>query len=433
MTALVVMGVAQHGWEAGRLWNIPRADLAMVLGVMLLLTLCFGVIFLLSHLMWKQKERIEASTLVVDQAYQELRVSERSRSELLASVTHELKTPLVTVRGYIDLALRGELQSPVRAGLQVARRSALRLQRLIEELLIAADPKNLGAELVPGEVGLHELLGEEIANFSNQAASQNVTIIQVSDSKQDTIWADRERVGQVISNLINNALRYSPEGGVIEVGARPHSAADMLVWVSDQGKGIEPEKLKHLFEEHYVRGTEARSDRGMGLGLLICKKLVTAMGGRISVASQTGVGTTFSVTFPRKSTEKQAPAMQTVRQLRALVLDDESDVLSLMEYHLVTAGYEVALFQNGTAAYESAMREEFDLLFLDVNVPGITGVEVSRRLREAGRPGRILLFSALIRNDAERLLVEARADGFLPKPFDFDQISHVLDEARAST
>src|SRR5690606_14337336 len=113
---------------------------------------CFCVIWLLSHLMWKQKERIEASALVLEQAYQELRVLERSRSELLASVTHELKTPLVTVRGYIDLALRGELQSPIKAGLTVARRSALRLQRLIEELLIAADPQKVGADLVFSEV-----------------------------------------------------------------------------------------------------------------------------------------------------------------------------------------------------------------------------------------------------------------------------------------
>jgi signal transduction histidine kinase/CheY-like chemotaxis protein len=403
---------------------------AGTMGVVLFtLALGFLVIWLLAYFVWQQKTKAAGDREVLDQAYQELRSLERSRSEFLSAVTHELKTPLVTVRGYIDLALRASADGGLRKGLQVARRSTLRLQRLIDELLISADPKSMPTQLKLEDVGLNDLLIEEMANFNNQAAAKEVTLIHVGEGPSDIIWADRERVGQVVSNLISNALRFSPPGSVIEVGSRPLAPHDMLVWVSDQGAGIPPEKLTHLFEEHYVRATESEGRRGMGLGLLICKRLVTAMGGRISVESSLIEGTTFSVTFPKRAKEIGAETERKTH--RALVLDDETDVLALMEYHLTAAGYEAVLMQNGTAALEKAMQEDFDLLFLDVNVPGLTGVEVSRRLREAGRPGKILLFSALIRNDAERLIVESRADGFLPKPFDFDQIDMVLSAGRA--
>lgn len=404
---------------------------ATMAGTLVLLTMIFVVLWLLSDFVWQQRHKEKASRDVLDQAYQDLRVLEKSRSELLASVTHELKTPLVTVRGYVDLAIRAVGDSRVKDGLLIARRSALRLQRLIEELLMAADPNKTVAQLQFTAVDIHKLLEEEVANFSAQASANGVAIVQIGAKTQDTIWADPERVGQVVSNLLSNALRFAPQGSVIEVGARALNGAEVLVWVADQGPGITPEKLAHLFEEHYVRGTSGAGERGNGLGLTISKRLVMAMGGRLAVESSPEAGTTFSLTFPMRSREPVA-AGRADRAPRALVLDDEADVLSLMEYHLRAAGYETTALQNGTAAYERAMKEDYDLLFLDVNVPGLTGVEVSRRLREAGRPGRILLFSALIRDDAERLLAEAHADGFLPKPFDIEQITAVLEGRRSS-
>lgn len=407
--------------------GFPVGEAAMG-GVIVMLAMSFAMLWLLSDFVWHQRQREKGAHDVLDQAYQDLRTLEKSRSELLASVTHELKTPLVTVRGYLDLGIRKIIDPAIKGGLETARRSALRLQRLIEELLLAADPNKTVAQLQFGDVDIHGLLGEEVANFSAQAAAGGVALVQIGDKGSDTIWADRERVGQVVSNLLSNALRYAPQGTVVEVGARPLNQAEMLVWVSDQGPGIRPDKLAHLFEEHYVRGFTGGVERGTGLGLTISKRLVTAMGGRMSVESDADRGTTFSITFPVRGQESGAEAAPE-RRRRALVLDDEADVLSLMEYHLRAAGYEPTVLQNGTAAYERAMKEDYDLLFLDVNVPGLTGVEVSRRLREAGRPGRILLFSALIRDDAERLLAEARADGFLPKPFDIDQIAAALGGA----
>lgn len=408
----------------------PLGQAAMA-GTLVILAMMFAVLWLVSDFVSKQRIKEKAARDVLDQAYQDLRVLEKSRSELLASVTHELKTPLVTVRGYVDLAIRAVNDARVKDGLVIARRSALRLQRLIEELLMAADPNKTVAQLQFSAVDIHKLLEEEVANFSAQASANGVAIVQIGAKTKDTIWADHERVGQVVSNLLSNALRFAPQDSVIEVGARALNASEMLVWVADQGPGISPAKLAHLFEEHYVRGTSSVNERGTGLGLTISKRLVMAMGGRLAVESSPEAGTTFSLTFPVRS-QAAVAAEQPNRPRRALVLDDEADVLSLMEYHLRTAGYETTALQNGTAAYERAMKEDYDLLFLDVNVPGLTGVEVSRRLREAGRPGRILLFSALIRDDAERLLAEARADGFLPKPFDIEQITAVLEGRRGS-
>lgn len=429
LAGLMGIRILQTWLGIGVLATFPT-NVAAMGGTLFFISLCCGIVWLLAYLVWQQKNRTSVTNIVLEQAYHELRVLERSRGDFLASITHELKTPLVTVRGYIDLALRGNLDVSAQKGLGVAKRSALRLQRLIDELLISADPKKMVLQLNMEHVSIHDVLWEEIANFANQAASQRVTMVHIGEGDEATVWADRERTGQVVSNLIGNALRFSPADSVIEVGARNLSPTEILVWVSDRGPGIELEKIQHLFEEHYTRDLAAASTQGMGLGLIICKRLVTAMGGRISLESEPGAGSTFSVTFSTRNQEK-TPELPVARKRRAMVLDDESDVLSLIDYHLKAADFETALFRNGTAALERALQEDFDLFLLDVNVPGLTGVEVSRRLRAAGRGGRILLFSALIRNDAERLIGEAKADGFLPKPFDFEQIAEVLNTTRA--
>ncbi len=265
------------------------------------------------------------------------------------------------------------------------------------------------------------IVEEELAGLTGFADARSVALVQIGEKSSDKVWADRERMGQVISNLISNAIKHSPRGGVVEVGVETHSHVDRVIWVRDRGEGIPPEQMQHLFEENYMRNGDSAGPKGLGLGLVICKRLVMAMGGRIWVESRVGEGTTFSVTFPARAPGLREKPDENAR-LRALILDDEPDVLALAEFHLSAAGYDTFLYHNGMAAYDAAMQEEFDLLLLDVNVPGLTGVEVSRRLREAGRPGRILLFSALIRDDAERLIFEARADGFLPKPFDVDEI-----------
>ncbi len=399
---------------------------AAMMGVGWVLVVGFLVVWMLTYSVWQQKLRGMQAQAELDRAYQDLRALERSRSEFLSSITHDLKTPLVTIHGYLDLALRQQIAPGLAQGLRVAKRNATRLQHLIEDLLLAADPQSARTRLRFEQVSLAEVIEEERASFHNLAGSKQLQIVMRTEGAP-VAWADRQRVGQILGNLLDNAIRFSPERATVEIGAAPDGPGETRMWIQDAGPGIPPEHIKHLFETHYIRAQDERAKPGMGMGLVICQRLATAMGGRISVESRPGQGTRFDIVFPTREPGRVETAPADRR--RALVLDDESDVLELVAYHLRTAGFDPVLIQNGTAALERAMQEDFELILLDVNVPGLTGVEVSRRQREARRQGKILLFSALIRHDAERLLLEARADGFLPKPFGFEQIAQVLSEA----
>ncbi len=429
---LIVRSLQYHlgATEQAGLLPLDSGIVAMA-GLLSVMTGVLGGVWILTHFLRRMRSRSEQAERELDRAYRDLRALERTRTDFLSSVTHDLKTPLITIRGYLDLSLRsGELRPGIEQGLRVARRNTNRLQRLIEELLTAADPQSANVRLQIEPVDVHEVIQEEVASFENQASSRGVAIVHCRD-EEVRVLADPLRLGQVLTNLIDNALRYSPEGGIVEVGARSYTSDSVSVWVGDQGPGIPDEIIQRLFETHYLRAAGDRALRGSGLGLTICQRFVTAMGGRISVESNAGAGTRFQIVLPTPAEDVRSHE-EKPRRRRALVLDDESDVLELVQVHLHAAGYDPVLLQNGTAAYEMAMQEDFDILLLDVNVPGLTGVEVSRRLRDAGRPGRILLFSALIRDDAERLLDEARADGFLPKPFNVDQIERVLKSTESA-
>jgi signal transduction histidine kinase len=392
-------------------------------GVGWLFVVMFASLWVPAALLWRQKERNHEARTSLAAANLQLRDAERARNELLSAVTHELRTPLVAILGYVDLMQRNA--AVTEKGLPVVKRSAVRLQRLIEELINAAEPPDMAARVRLAPVVMAELIAEETAAFQAQAASLGVDISvgQVSDC---VVSADRLRLGQVLSNLIDNALRHSPAGSAVVVSGSCEGGMSLLT-VADRGRGMSAAQMQHIFEPFYTRAAADGEKSGMGLGLSICFRLVAAMNGTIQVESAPGKGTVFSVRLPLAEVRgAPPPAARTVA--RALVLDDEVDVLHLMQATLSELGFAVDVAQNGVLALDMAMRTAYDLVLLDLNVPGLTGVEVARRLRAAERPGRIMLFSALIDRDAGKIVAEAHADGFVPKPFNFDALERLVGD-----
>lgn len=383
-------------------------------GVGLLYVIAFFATLFLVSLVWRQKARNREAQRDLELANARLRAAERARAEFLSTVTHELRTPLVTIHGYVDILMRREGED--REALQVVKRSAGRLQRLIEDLLHAADPAHLAAHLRLEPLDPAELAREEIAGLAAQAARRRV-VFELAAAPGCRIRADRLRFGQILSNLFENAVKHSPEGGVVRVTVLGGDWVTLTV--DDEGPGIPAGQSAYVFEWFYRGGQTA----GLGIGLAICRQLATAMGGTIAAGEGPGGGARFTLRFPAVAA---APAAVASHAKRALVLDDEPDVLTLMRATLSQYGYEVETVQNGTLALERGLAADYDLFLLDINVPGLTGVEVSRRLRAADRPGRVLLFSALIHADADRIVAEAQAHGFLPKPFNLDSLERIL-------
>lgn len=224
--------------------------------------------------------------------------AERMRTALVANVSHELRSPLTAIKGYTDSLLSGGPwdDATEQEFLGIIAASADKLAVLVDNLLDAAKME-AGVLRLDREPVRVERIAEQVAT-QRRALAPNHPVRVKADTDLPLADADPVRVEQVISNLVDNAIKYSPEGGPITIAI---SGGEMItVRVSDRGIGIAPEHIGHLFERFYrVDGTLTRTTKGAGLGLYICKSLIEAHGGRIWVDSEPGVGSTFSFTLPR--------------------------------------------------------------------------------------------------------------------------------------
>ncbi len=235
----------------------------------------------------------------------ELRQSERLRRELTANVSHELRTPLTSIKGFVETLLDGALrdEQTLRRFLTIINSEANRLVKLVDDLLDLSrlESKRAPLELQPVDVGV--LVTDTVDKLRPLAQSGG---LHLKEQVLPHVWvtADRDRLEQVLTNLIDNAVKYTPSGGRIDVCVRA-SGDDVEVAVSDTGLGIPLEDVPRVFERFYradrsrARGPAAERGAGTGLGLAIAKHIVEAHGGHISVHSHMKEGTTFTVTLPK--------------------------------------------------------------------------------------------------------------------------------------
>jgi two-component system sensor histidine kinase BaeS len=228
--------------------------------------------------------------------------SQRREREFLASVSHELRTPITAIRGYAeaieDGAVKGEAGRAEAVG--VIRSEADRLEHMVRDVMDLARVGSAEFHLDVAAVDLTQTLREAITAHQNEASDARVAL--VSDLPEHlAIESDPHRIRQVVSNLVQNALRVTSSGGTIRVSARAEASA-AVVEVSDTGPGIEPDDLPHVFERSYLwRASKGVRPIGTGLGLAIVRELVTALGGRVTVDSVIGQGTAFRIVLPARA------------------------------------------------------------------------------------------------------------------------------------
>jgi two-component system phosphate regulon sensor histidine kinase PhoR len=230
----------------------------------------------------------------------ELRRLERVRSEFVANVSHELRTPLTCIKGYLETLLDGALddQAHARKFLEVAGTHAERLDRLIDDLLELSNIESGRVTLAPMRLVLGDVVGGVVAMFERQAAQQGLTLEGLVPVGQ-TVRADRDRLVQILVNLVDNAVKFTTEGGSVSIEARPGPAGRVEIRVRDTGVGIPSTDLPRITERFYrVDKTRSREVGGTGLGLAIVKHLVQAHGGELRIESALGHGTTVSFTVP---------------------------------------------------------------------------------------------------------------------------------------
>jgi two-component system sensor histidine kinase BaeS len=234
----------------------------------------------------------------------------RRERDFLMSVGHDLRTPLTTLRGYAEALDAGEVDT---ADLEriggVLRRQTDRLSRLVEDLTLLARLEAREFTLRPEMVDLAAHVAGLIEGHVGRAEGMRVSLL-AETTDVGMVEIDPDRVGQIVGNLIDNALRYTPEGGTVRAGLRSEGS-DAVLTVTDTGPGIDPEDLSHVFERLYVaqRYRPVRVE-GSGLGLSIVSELVDAMGGAIEVESALGHGTTVLVKLPNRSRTSAGPELE---------------------------------------------------------------------------------------------------------------------------
>jgi signal transduction histidine kinase len=258
-----------------------------------------GAIFDVSD---RKRAEAEREGLLADLAEHNERLLEldRLKDEFIALVSHELRTPLTSIRGYTELLLdgeAGELRDDQRQFLGVVERNAHRLLHLVGDLLFLAQVEAGKLVLDVGAVDLGAVAAETVEAARPQAEAKGI-ILTLATGPVPLVAGDRARIGQLMDNLVSNAIKFTPEGGRVDIRVRALSKR-ALVKVRDSGIGIPANERQHLFQRFYRTSTATeQAIQGTGLGLAISKAIVEAHDGRITLTSEEDVGTTFRVELP---------------------------------------------------------------------------------------------------------------------------------------
>jgi signal transduction histidine kinase/CheY-like chemotaxis protein len=360
----------------------------------------------------------ERAAVAVENArlYRALQREVTAREDLLAIVSHDLRTPMqsiVMAASLLDSQVPDD--SPLKRHIKGLRRPAELITRLLGDLLDLARFDSGSLELDRGEVDVGDLISDGVDLCSNAAEQRGVQLACVRPQDLPKVFCDRVRVSQILGNLIGNALKFTAKGGSVTLTAE-REGEGVRVFVSDTGAGIPPGDINHLFDRYWQAKSQRAGVGGIGLGLSIVKALVEAHGGEVSVASTLGRGSTFSFTLPASHAAHQSVPDP---HPSVLVVDDDADIRMAVAQVLEDAGYHALTAGNGLEALALLRNEPTlrpSLVLLDIMMPGMDGREfrAEQRRDPALRDIPVIVLSA--DRDAAGIAKQLEVDGFLPKP-----------------
>ncbi|NNC77241.1 MAG: response regulator [Woeseiaceae bacterium] len=326
-----------------------------------------------------------------------------NKGRFIAMMSHEFRTPLASIINYSDLASEQDAdKNDIQKSIEAISRSARHLTSLVEAVLDDAQLDAGQLELQECNFSLFELLDDLGAMMAPLAAEKGLSFaMQVDRDVPEFVRADEVRLRQILINLLGNAVKYTIEGGVRLTVNRNQER--LIITVADTGPGISAEDQEKVFQA-FERGGR-KSDDGAGLGLTITLRLAKLMGGEISLDSGPGEGCTVSLHVPvievvegqEAATEVlRAPAEETAatKSISILICDDDEDMIALVEHYLHRSGYGLVTSNDSSEAVSKALKFNPDLVLMDCNVPGISGVDAARLLRRQGYRNPIVALTA---------------------------------------
>jgi PAS domain S-box-containing protein len=370
----------------------------------------------------------------------EAEAANRAKDELLSTVSHELRTPLTAMLGWVRLLRDGRLSGDrARRAVEVIERSGQSQAKLIDDLLDLGRIVTGRLRVDMRRVALPGVVGSALETLRAMADQKGVRLAFRAAAEPVLVVGDAERLQQVVWNLVNNAIKFTPSGGRVDVELAVDGAAATLV-VRDTGPGIPPEFVPRLFEPfQQAESVRSREGRGLGLGLSIVRRLTELHRGTVEVATgPSREGASFIVRLPLAGPHDAFPerpaGVERLDGLRVLVVDDDGATLELVRELLEQCGAQVTTAASVAAAREALDRWALDVVVSDLRLPDADGYDLIRTLRASpgtrGIPA--VALTAYAREEDERRALDAGFQLRLEKPFDPQQLVAAVAQAGRS-
>jgi signal transduction histidine kinase/ActR/RegA family two-component response regulator len=394
------------------------------------------------------RDQAVAERAAADEAREEARQAGRAKSNFLATMSHEIRTPMNGVLGMAQLLQRDETDPAQKERLAVLMDSGEYLLSILNDILDVSKIDAGRLDIVPAPEDLRQFF-ERLVGFWGAGADEKgvALILDVADSVPAFALIDALRLRQVLFNLVGNALKFTEKGSVSMVArASPNGEGAVLLHlaVRDTGIGIGAEHLPSLFTR-FTQGdeTEVRKFGGTGLGLSIAKQLIELMGGRIWAESELGKGSTFHIKLPlavadgsaSREAAESPQAAAPLASLRVLAVDDNAVNLLVLDQLLSSFGHEVAKAASGAEALSVMAERAFDLVLLDIQMPGMTGVEVLEKLRAGDGPNRdapVVALTADVTSGGRKRYLDLGFTEHSPKPIQIEALLESIARAVAA-
>ena len=362
--------------------------------------------------------------------------SDRLKSQFLANLSHEIRTPLNAITGLSSLMDDDNLEKEVRKNYsQIITESSDSLLNLIDDILdfslIEADQ----LKIAPSAFSLNEFMENVFSAFAIRMSNENVDLRLLNEvSEEDLLFVgDRSRIKQVLDNLLTNALKFTRSGFVVLVARRIDKTIEFCV--EDTGPGIPREELELIFETFVKRQVDdAAARRGVGLGLAISKRLARLMDGDLTVESEVGKGSVFTLTLPLRLEEhstnrtEQKDSVVGGSGKRVLVIEDEPTNYRYLQASLRKIGIETDWAKDGLEGLEALEGGgSYELVLLDIKMPGIDGYETLARIRQLDSSVPVVAQTAYAMKSDENKIRNAGFDNYLAKPIRFEDLIELVE------
>jgi PAS domain S-box-containing protein len=385
--------------------------------------------------MWNAVERVRAE--------QALRQADVRKDEFLAMLAHELRNPLAPISAAAELLRVGSLDyDSIRRTSQVIARQVGHMTGLVNDLLDVSRVTRGLVVLERKTLDIRRVLNDAVEQLGPLIDARGHRLVIESAAQSASVEGDEKRLVQVLANLLANAAKYTPSGGMIRLSLGVHGS-EVVLRVTDNGIGIAPDVLPHVFDLFaQAERTPDRSQGGLGLGLALVKSLVELHGGAVEAHSEgQGKGSMFTVRLPcldavpepQPITVRRPAVLPFSRTLRLMVVDDNVDAASMLKLLLEGSGHDVVVEHDALAALEHAQEKRFDAFLLDIGLPRMEGRELARRLRrsDANRDAVLVAVTGYGQQCDRSSAIESGFDHYFVKPVDAEKLLEVLESANA--